>query len=280
MQLWRSKGPRFDSRGGRQPGDHSRPCDHQRDRPKPVGEGWVPDRSTHKKKPNNSWIGVISGREAPLKQQSRDQKKRGSEIKGLVTTFQEYIYNQISLLARGCYCVSGVCSAVRAGWVHCCCKNRDFSAGIGSVVEKFSGMPEVRVRQAPAGLDLGGRAVASGRRHLCPDGVPSGPEPRVAQPPVAPDPTRPQISTQLLRRDSPPGGPHHGAQALVTEVPEGRPRQEMDGTSALGGLRQPGGSGNSRPAFPHLRCCLWHAHRLRGASKEEAQVLKSVMCQA
>ena len=58
-------------------------------------------------------------------------------------------------------------------------------------------MPPVRVRQAPAGLNLFNGSDSSGRRHLCLVSVPTGVEPGVAQPPMAPDTTRPQISTQL-----------------------------------------------------------------------------------
>ena len=124
-------------------------------------------------------------------------------------------------------------------------------------------MPKVRVRQAPAGRDLFDGTDKSWRRHICPAGVPTGMGPGVAQPRVALDTTGPQVSSQLPGRSSPPSGSHHGVQALVAAVPEGRPRQEMDGASTPGGLRQPRGSRSTRPAFPHLRSYLWHGITMR-----------------
>ena len=99
--------------------------------------------------------------------------------------------------------------------------------------------------------------------------------PGLAQPAVAPDPTRPQIGTQLPRRGSSPSGSHDGAQALVATAPESRVREKVDGAVALGGLRLPGRSGSAGSPLPPLRAFLWQAHRPQGASKEEAQVLIS-----
>ena len=130
----------------------------------------------------------------------------------------------------------------------------------------YPSVPEVRVRQTPAGLDFGSGTNVGRRRHICPVGFPSSLEPGVAQSPVAPDSPRPQVGAVAVAQA------HHGVQALVAAVPEGHPRQEMGGASAVGG-RQPRRSKISGAAFPHLRSGLWHAHRLRGAWKEEAQVL-------